>query len=278
MQVAAVLRGARQDASGPEARREAELLLQAVTGMSRAGLISHGDRPLTDAEHAQFSALWQRRLQGEPIAYLLGWREFYGLRLAVSPAVLIPRPETELLVDAALSRLPDTQSLNVLDLGTGSGAIALAIAANRPEASVHAGDVSAAALDVARQNAKALGLAQVCFHLSDWFQGIEPGLRFDLILSNPPYIAEHDAHLQQGDLRFEPLQALTPGGDGLASYRHVIKAAPEWLNAGGWLLFEHGYDQADAIRALFVDAGYSDVSTLQDIEGRDRVTVGQWRI
>lgn len=273
--VGAVLRAARHEAPGPEARREAEILLQALTGLSRAGLISHSDRLLSDAEQAQFAALWQRRLQGEPIAYLLGWREFYGLRLAVSPAVLIPRPETELLVEAALAKMPESDRPIVLDLGTGSGAIALAIAANRPLAVVYASDVSTAALDVAKQNAASLGLSNVRFCLSDWFQGIDADQRFDLILSNPPYIAEHDPHLHQGDLRFEPVQALTPGGDGLAPYRHLIAAAPEWLKAGGWLMFEHGYDQAEAIRALFTDAGFAHVETLQDLEDRERVTLGQ---
>lgn len=276
MTIGGALRAAVLQASGGESRREAELLMQAVTGLTRAGLLSYPERVLTQSEQTTFADLWQRRLHGEPIAYLLGWREFFGLRLSVSPAVLIPRAETELLVDAALARLPEADQACILDLGTGSGAIALALAAHRPRAEVHASDLSAAALAIAQANAQALGLSSVRFHLGHWFDAIDTASRFDLILSNPPYVAESDPHLQQGDLRFEPMIALTPGGDGLAPYRHLIDVARRYLRPGGCLLFEHGFEQAASIRALFAEADYEAIETLLDLESRERVTLAQW--
>jgi len=220
-----------------------------------------------------FATLCQRRLAGEPIAYLVGEREFYGLPLRCSPAALIPRPETELLVDLALVRLPLECHARVLDLGTGTGAIALAIAHQRPLARITAVESSAEALALAQSNAAALRLAQIEFRQSDWYSAL-PSDRFDLIVANPPYIAAADAHLAQGDLRFEPRAALTPEGDGLAALRIIIGSAPRHLVPGGWLLVEHGWDQGEAVRALFAAAGFSAIATARDLGGQERVTGG----
>ena len=212
-----------------------------------------------------------RRLAGEPIAYLVGQREFFGLAFAVSEAVLIPRPDTELLVELALERLP--QHGKVLDMGTGSGAIAVALAHTRPDAAVTALDVSEAALAVAQGNAARNGAAVRFLH-SDWF-GALGGEVFDLVVSNPPYIAHGDVHLAQGDLRFEPVDALTDHGDGLSALRTIVAGAPAHLAAQGWLLMEHGYDQAAAVRAQLTAAGYSDVQSWRDLAGIERVSGGR---
>jgi release factor glutamine methyltransferase len=217
--------------------------------------------------------LMQRRLAGEPVAYLLGHRGFWTLDLAVSPATLIPRPETELLVELALARLPVDTALAVADLGTGSGAIALALASERPQVDVTATDLSAAALDMARGNAARNGLARVRFVQGAWFAPLQ-GMRFDLIASNPPYIASNDPHLQQGDLRHEPATALASGIDGLDDIRLIVADAGAHLLPGGWLLIEHGWDQGAEIRALFEHAGFEQVHTERDLEQRDRVTRG----
>lgn len=209
------------------------------------------------------------------MAYLLGRRGFWTLDLAVGPDTLIPRPETELLVEQALQRLPSGQPCRVADLGTGSGAIALAIASERPLAQVVATDRSAAALAVARRNAEALGLAsRVGFREGDWFAPLA-GERFGLVASNPPYIREGDPHLGQGDLRHEPPSALASGADGLDALRAIVAGAPGHLEPGGWLLLEHGHDQGPAVRALLSDAGFVDVATVPDLEGRDRVGLGR---
>jgi len=217
--------------------------------------------------------LLARRVAGEPVAYLLGHRGFWTLDLAVSPATLIPRPETELLVELALARLPADTPLAVADLGTGSGAIALALASERPQVDVTATDLSAAALDMARGNAARNGLARVRFVQGAWFAPLQ-GMRFDLIASNPPYIASNDPHLQQGDLRHEPATALASGIDGLDDLRLIVADAGAHLLPGGWLLIEHGWDQGAAIRALFEHAGFEQVYTERDLEQRDRVTRG----
>ena len=256
---------------------DAQVLLAHVVEKDRAWLIAHASDPLP-REHAEaFQALARRRHDGEPIAYLTGWREFWGLRLRVSPAVLIPRPETETLVELALSRLPANEDVRVLDLGTGSGAIALAIAHARPRARVLATDVSADALDVARDNARRLGLANVEFARSDWYDGLAPESpegRFHLIASNPPYIAAADSHLDEGDVRFEPPRALTAGGDGLAALRRIITGARARFVPGGTLVVEHGYDQADAVRALFEAAGFGAIVAVRDLAGIPRVVAG----
>jgi release factor glutamine methyltransferase len=250
---------------------ENRILLCHALGLSRVGLITNADRVLDEIEAARLAALVKRRVDGEPIAYIVGQREFYGLPFQVSPAVLIPRPDTELIVELALERLAPRARL--LDMGTGSGAIAVAVAHTRPDALVTALDLSDEALAVARANAAANG-ATVRFLRSDWF-GALGGDEFDLIASNPPYIASGDAHLVQGDLRFEPSGALTDFADGLSALRTIIKGAPAHLVPGGWLLLEHGYDQAEAVRGLLADAGYTEVRSWQDLGGIERVSGGR---
>jgi release factor glutamine methyltransferase len=254
-------------------RREAELLLCHVLGVGRAWLFAHDDAFIDPAQRERFEALLSRRAAGEPLAYLTGEREFFGLRFGVGPGVLIPRHDTEVLVEQALARLPRAPGLEVLDLGTGSGAVALSLAHERPELSVTAVDASAAALTIARSNAQRLRLPRVEFLEGDWFAPVA-GRRFDLVVSNPPYIEDADPHLQQGDLRFEPRSALASGADGLDDIRRIVEAAKAHLKPGGSLLLEHGHRQGGAVRALLVDAGFGDVETTQDLERRDRVSAG----
>ncbi|QWT20339.1 peptide chain release factor N(5)-glutamine methyltransferase [Bacillus sp. NP157] len=253
-------------------RLEAELLLGHALGVNRAWFFAHADDALPAADEAVFDALVQRRVAGEPVAYITGYRDFWSLALEVTPATLIPRPETELLVELALVHLPEGGRL--LDLGTGSGAIALAVAKERPDAVVHAVDASAAALDVAQRNARRLGL-RVAFHHGDWFAPLGDE-RYDVIVSNPPYIEEADEHLAKGDLRFEPRSALASGADGLDDIRRIIDGSPAHLHDTGWLMFEHGWNQGDASRALFDVRRWSDVTTTRDLEHRDRVTGARW--
>lgn len=256
------------------ARIEAIALLNHVMGKnSRAWFLAHENDALQANNHADFRALLARRLQGEPIAYILGMREFYGLKLKVTPDTLIPRPDTETLVEAALAKIPKHQSYNILDLGTGTGAIALALASQRTEALVTAVDVSATALAIARENALTLNIKNVTFVLSNWFKDLHDQL-FDLIVSNPPYIENDDAHLSQGDLRFEPLSALASGADGLDDIRSIIQAAPEHLNPNGWLMLEHGYDQAHQVSALLKQAEFCKVSHAYDIARIARISIG----
>ncbi len=257
---------------GPQPRFEAELLLGHALKRDRAWLFAHGERELSAAERAAFAALIERRIGGEPVAYLIGARGFWTLDLAVQPGVLIPRPETELLVELALLRLADRG--RVADLGTGSGAIALAIASERPRAQVTAVDISNDALALAQRNAITAGIDNVVFRHGDWLAPLA-GERFDVLVSNPPYLATDDPHLQQGDLRFEPALALASGSDGLDAIRHIIAAAPDHLVAGGWLLFEHGWTQGEAVRALLDAGGYVEVSTARDLEQRERVSLGR---
>ena len=259
---------------GPEARHEAEQLLLHVIGHDRAWLFAHGDAPLSGADASAFEALLVRRIAGEPVAYLVGHRGFWTLDLQVSPATLIPRPETERLVELALARLPADTPLRIADLGTGTGAIALALASERPQARVVATDLSDDALAIARANGSANDLSIVVFRAGSWWTPVA-GERFHLIASNPPYIAEGDAHLAQGDLRFEPPAALSSGADGLDAIRTIVAGAPAHLLPGGWLLLEHGWDQGEAIRALLTTAGFVDVATETDLEQRDRVTLGR---
>lgn len=247
---------------------ETRILLGHALGLTRVQLITRADRLLDAGEAGRLQALFARRLSGEPIAYLTGEREFYGLGFRVTPAVLIPRPDTELLVELACARLPRGGS--VLDLGTGSGAIAVAIAHARPDARVSALDASAAALAVARFNAARHG-AQVDFVQSDWYAGL-PAQRYSMIVSNPPYIVAGDRHLSEGDLRFEPVDALTDHADGLSALRAIVRGAPDFLAESGWLLMEHGYDQAAAVRALL--PGWTGVESWHDLAGIERVTGG----
>jgi release factor glutamine methyltransferase len=253
---------------------EAKLLLAHVLGRDRAWLAAHADEPMTAEQGKTFDALARRRRDGEPVAYLIGRREFYGLDLAITPDVLIPRPETELLVDLALARLPAEGEARVLDLGTGSGAVALAIAAARRRARVVGTDISSAALALAARNAARLGIGNVSFLASDWFIALQSE-RFDLIAGNPPYVAAGDPHLNEGDLRHEPPNALSSGGDGLNAIRVIVAAAPAHLARGGWLLLEHGHDQADAVGALLRDAGFADVGAARDLAGILRVSYGR---
>lgn len=256
---------------------ESRILLSHVLGWSRTQLITRDREPLAPDTVAVFRALHARRVAGEPIAYLTGTREFFGLTLTVSPSVLIPRPETELLVELALARIEGRQSPRVLDLGTGSGAIALAIAHSRPDAQVIALDRSTDALAVAQENARQLGLdGRVRFVESDWYDALPPHTPpFDLIVSNPPYIVSGDEHLSQGDLRFEPVDALTDHADGLAALRVIVAGAPSRLLPDSWLLCEHGYHQAADVRALCVAAGLADVFSERDLADIERTTGGR---
>ena len=264
-------------AQGRVAAGEAALLLAHVLDRSRSWLYAHGEAPVPERDLARFEQLVARRAAGEPVAYLLGTRGFWRFDLAVTPDTLIPRPETELLVELALARIPEQAAARVADLGTGSGAIALAVAGERPQAQVVAVDLSLDALGVARGNAATLGIGNVEFRSGDWLAPLS-GERFDLIASNPPYIAEGDVHLAQGDLRFEPRGALASGTDGLDAIRTIAAAAPAHLHDGGWLLVEHGWEQGAAVRALFAGAGFVDVATERDLEQRDRVTLGRHRL
>lgn len=255
------------------ARIEVQMLLQRVLGVARASLLAHPERVLSGEEVAAYRALLQRRLSGEPIAYIHGKREFFGLDLEVTPATLIPRPDTELLVELALERIT-RGAMRVLDMGTGSGAIALAVAHQRRDAEVWACDASSAALEVARANARRLAITNVKLVESDWFAALS-GQRFDLVVSNPPYIAVNDGHLAQGDVRFEPLSALVSGADGLDDIRRIVTQAGAHLEKNGWLLLEHGYDQAERVRALLHAAGFSAVFSAHDLAGIERCSGGQ---
>ena len=321
-----------------EAAIEAQLLLQHVLNVNRAWLIAYENDALQANIHAALEALLKRRLNGEPIAYILGYREFYGLNLKVSPATLIPRADTETLVEAALAKIApspqplshkwarglnsqlesplplrervrergesnlgesnlespmdsrfrgndekseisdNNQQLSILDLGTGTGAIALAIAKHRPHAHVTALDASQAALNIAIENAQNLNIPNVKFILSDWFSALKlngHNEKFDVIVSNPPYIEADDAHLKQGDLRFEPVSALASGADGLDAIRIIITQAPQHLNPHGYLLLEHGYNQAESVASLLKQAGFSDISHAKDLAGINRVMIGR---
>jgi release factor glutamine methyltransferase len=253
--------------------REARLLLAEACGFSEASVIAQGDAELPPEIGARFAQMVERRRNGEPIAYIVGRREFYSLPLAVGPPVLIPRPETELLVDLALERISSNAGASVLDLGTGSGAIALAVKRNRPRARVVAVEMSAAALEYAKRNAAKLGLEIELLH-GRWFEPVR-GVRFDLIVSNPPYVALEDPHLNQGDLRFEPRYALVAGADGLDEIRDIARNAAQFLNAGGWLLLEHGAGQHEAVQALLAAARFTDITTWPDLAGIARATGGK---
>ncbi len=271
--VAELLREAAVRLPGEDARHEAEQLLLHVLEVERAWLFAHATDAVADDARQRFDVLVQRRTEGQPLAYLIGRRGFWTLDLHVNAATLIPRPETELLVEQALVRLPANDLRRVADMGTGSGAIALSIASERPLATVIATDLHAATLAVAVKNAQAHGLENVWFRRGHWHDALGND-RFDMIVSNPPYIAAGDPHLQQGDLRFEPPPALASGVDGLEAIREIITGAPAHLVRGGWLLLEHGWNQGKAIRALLEQAGFGEVETVQDLEQRDRVTLG----
>lgn len=255
------------------ARIEVQCLLQAALKVPRSYLLAHPEQVLNTTQQAAYGAMLQRRLHGEPIAHILGEREFFGLNFKVTADTLIPRPDTELLVELALQRIPTHGRFRVLDLGTGSGAIAISIAHSRPEAEVVAVDASEEALQVARENAHRLGIANINFLPSNWFSALH-GQRYDLIVSNPPYIAAGDIHLAQGDVRFEPMSALASGADGLDDIRRIVTQAGDFLERGAWLLLEHGYDQAEAVRVLLKQSGFTEVFSTIDIAGIDRVSGG----
>ena len=305
-------------------RAEARRLLASLSHQPLTWFMAHGDDPANPNTATRFQTLAERRRAGEPLAYLLGQQEFYGRPFTVSPAVLIPRADTETLVETALEQLlllrqqrhavdapgaedpalvsPPAQThtcreqssanaqallsktssrpahppLSLLELGTGSGIIAITLALQAPDTDVHAVERSPEALAVAQQNAKALGADRIHWHAGSWWQALACPRRFDLIVSNPPYIAANDHHLQQGDLRFEPPQALAAGPDGLDDLRIIIGGAPAHLNPGGWLLLEHGYDQEAPVQALLRDAGFADVFTRRDLAGQPRVSGGRW--
>jgi release factor glutamine methyltransferase len=280
------LKAALEEAIASIGRVDAHAIITHSLGVDRAYLAANPMRMLTETEDARVDMLVAQRSLGHPVAYLLGRREFYSRDFAVDPEVLIPRPETETLVEAALQRVParnggqgprdESHGIcppSLLDLGTGSGAIAVTVACERPDLAVTATDRSAAALTVARANARAHG-RDIEFLLGEWYAPLA-GRRFDLIVANPPYVAAGDPHLGRGDLRFEPAQALTDGSaDGLASIRAIVAGAPGHLNPGGWLLLEHGYDQAHAVRALLRAAGFLSPDSIQDLAGIPRVTGG----
>lgn len=252
---------------------ECRMLWQHVLQVSRSWLIAHDDQSIPAEQVAHYQQLESRRLAGEPMAYILGYREFMGHGFQVTPAVLIPRPETELLVETAIQLLQKGRAASVLDLGTGSGAIAISIALACPHAKVVATDLSPDALMLARKNAHDMS-ATVEFHQGSWYQALPSGKVFDLIVSNPPYIPKDDPHLVQGDLRFEPALALCDGQDGLDAYREIIAGASGYLSPGGSLYVEHGWDQAEPVCRLLHQAGFSEVRSLPDLAGILRVSGG----
>lgn len=270
-------------ASSPLPRLEQQMLWQRVLGVPRSWLIAHDTDPLPQQCVAQYFELQARRVAGEPMAYILGAREFMGHMFRVTPDVLIPRPDTETLVLAVLDDVREQPAPRILDLGTGSGAIALSIALARPDARVMATDRSEAALSVARDNAQALGATTVRFLQGNWYEAlgaecangqVPATVQFDVIVSNPPYIHRDDPHLDQGDVRFEPVMALTDGGDGLSDLQRIISGAAPWLARGGALYVEHGWDQAVAVRKLFEAQGFLKVRSVRDLAGIERVTTG----
>lgn len=280
MQLDALLKQAAQrlQAAGSASPRvDAEVLMCHVLGRDRTWLYTWGDKMCSPWEHARFDALIAARAQGTPVAYLTGEREFWGLRLATSPNTLIPRPDTETLVELALNRV-SMHTGRLLDLGTGTGAIALAFASEQPGWQVLGVDVRKEAVELAKCNAQTLGLVNARFLQSDWFAALksddEAGKLFDIIVSNPPYIAADDPHLDEGDVRFEPHSALVAGACGMADLLHLAEAAQHHLAASGWLLLEHGYTQADKVRMALNSAGYQNVESVRDLGGHERVTLG----
>ncbi len=257
-------------------RLDAELLIAYALNIPRSRFIADPDQVLNAQQLNQIQTLIDRRAQGEPIAYILGCKHFWDLELKVTPDVLIPRPDTELIVETALTLFPADASINVLDLGTGSGAIAIAIARSRPHWHVCASDESRSALTVAIENAEYYQLHNLSLLQSHWFDDLVKDKRFHLILSNPPYIPQNDPHLLQGDVRFEPQQALVSGADGLDAIRYLVAESKQHLQPDGWLMLEHGYDQGDPVRQLFVEHGYQDVQQRKDLGGHVRVTLGKF--
>lgn len=262
-----------QLAQSESPRRDAEILLEHVTGKTRTFILAFGETALTDAQCDQLAELLARRQRGEPIAHLIGVREFWSLPLFVSPATLIPRPDTECLVEQALARLPAT-ACRILDLGTGTGAIALALASERSDCDVVAVDRMADAVALALRNKAHLAIPNVHILQSDWFSALQ-GQSFEMIVSNPPYIDAQDPHLSQGDVRFEPLSALVAGDQGMADIAHIIAQARHALTPGGYLLLEHGWQQGALVRDAFSQAGYTQIETCRDYGDNERITLGR---
>ena len=257
------------------ARLDAEVILGFVLDRKRTWLHTWPDKKVESDRATRFRDLIERRVSGEPVAYIVGSREFWNIQLLCDHSTLIPRPETELLVERALElNLPE--QAQVLDLGTGTGAIALALAGERPRWKVRGTDSSAGAIALARKNAKRLGSKNLKWFRGDWFQPLDADMRFDLILSNPPYIADQDPCLQQGDVRFEPRSALVAGVDGLDAIRRLIAIAGQWLNPKSWMLLEHGYNQASEVRSLFHSHGFNTIESFEDLAGYKRVTQARW--
>ena len=265
----------RKLAGFPAPRLEAEILLAHALGSPRSFLYANPDLDLPVRHVDRFRKLVKRRMRGEPMAYITGSREFWSLPLRVTPDVLIPRHETELLVEAALQRIPRGEAFRIADLGTGCGAIALAIASERTSCEIHATDMSVAAVALANENAQILGIHSIRFHHGSWCEPLSGS--FDMIVSNPPYIAADDQHLEQGDCRFEPRESLTPGNDPLSAIRTIIAQAASRLNAGGGLLLEHGIDQGKDVRDIFETGNFKAVQSLRDLAGHERVTLGRLR-
>ncbi len=255
---------------------DAEILLCHALNCDRAYLYTWPEKHPSQNQLQYFDSLLQRRLQGEPVAYLTGQRAFWDFKLAVSPATLIPRPETELLVEQALTHIPENSHYNILDLGTGTGAIALAIAHERPVCQVTAIEHSESARAVAEKNITRFGKGNIQLLAGDWFSAVDQQ-RFDVIVSNPPYIAEQDPHLQQGDVCHEPRAALSSGLDGLDDIRHIISQACHHLSVNGWLLLEHGYDQAEAVKQLFLNHDFDEISHCCDLSGHPRISAGCYK-
>ncbi len=260
-------------AGSPAARLEVEILLAHALETTRSFLYANPELELPRKRAEQFKDLLKRRAGGEPIAYLTGKTEFWSLPLRVSPDVLIPRPETESVVATALDKIPPAADWRIADLGTGSGAIALALASERPRCEAHGTDISSKAIDIARENAARLGLDGVSFHSGHWGGPLEG--KFHVLVSNPPYVEAGDPHLEQGDLRFEPATALSPGGDGLAAIREISALAGSLLQAGGWLILEHGFEQGRAVRHILESDGFVNIETRKDLAGHERVAAGQ---
>ncbi|MCL6745448.1 peptide chain release factor N(5)-glutamine methyltransferase [Kosakonia sp. R1.Fl] len=264
----------RELAASESPRRDAEILLGFVTGKSRTFILAFGETMLDAGQQQQLATLLARRVNGEPVAHLIGVREFWSLPLFVSPATLIPRPDTECLVEQALARLPSSPC-RILDLGTGTGAIALALASERPDCNVTAVDLIPDAVALAQRNAAHLNITNIEILQSRWFSALE-GQQFAMIVSNPPYIDEHDPHLAQGDVRFEPLSALVAADNGLADLHTLIDDARQHVLPGGWLLLEHGWQQGADVRAIFEHYGWQQVATCRDYGDNERLTLGQW--
>ncbi|HEQ1856810.1 TPA: peptide chain release factor N(5)-glutamine methyltransferase [Providencia alcalifaciens] len=256
------------------AKRDAQILLQHITGRSRTYILAFDETELTPHEQQQLEALLARREQGEPIAYIVGEREFWSLPLYVSPATLIPRPDTECLVEQALARLSQDEC-RILDLGTGTGAIGLALASELPNSRVTGVDFNPDAVALAQRNQQRLAISNIQFSQSDWFTSL-PNELFDMIVSNPPYIDESDVHLSQGDVRFEPSTALIADNQGFSDLAHIIATSKQYLKQQGWLLLEHGWQQGLTVRELFNENGYTNVETCLDYGGKERISLGQW--